>query len=407
MEIKFLGGASEVGRLGMLLSGGDPTLLFDYGVQPTDPPQYPLEAPPVEALLLTHSHLDHCGMVPVISRRYDADIIATPVTFDVAKVLLEDSIKVSKNEGFPQPFTREDIRSVGKNAVTIDYGDLLRMGNVEVDVHSAGHIPGSCMFEVNAEQTVLFTGDLQTMDTRLVKGAQPVGCDVLVIESTYAGRSHTSRQETERAFLGKVGDIVERGGVAVVPCFAVARTQEILMSLADSDYEVWLDGMGREVSQLYQRHPSYLRSRHELRRALLRTEVVRSASGREAALRGDVIVTTGGMMDGGPVLFYLGRLKDDSRNGVLLTGYQVEGTNGRRLLEHGSIEIHGVRTKIDCEVESFDFSAHAGHEQLVEFIDACDPATVVLMHGDSREALAEALEGRASLLPTEGEWHTI
>lgn len=391
----------------MLLRGVDATLLFDYGLQPADPPQYPLEAPPVEALLLTHSHLDHCGMVPVISRKYRTDIIGTPVTFDVARILLEDSIKVSKNEGFPQPYSRADIESVGRSAVTIDYGDLVKIGSFEVQVHSAGHIPGSCMFETNGDQTVLFTGDFQTIDTHLVEGASPVGCDVLIMESTYAGRSHPGRHETESAFLGKVKEIVERGGVALVPCFAVARTQEILLALADTGLEVWLDGMGREVSQHYLRHPSYLRSRRDLRRALRRTEVVRSRSGRERALEGDVIVTTGGMMDGGPVLFYLDRLKDDARNGVLLTGYQVEGTNARNLVDEGTVEIRGAKTGVSCEVVYFDFSAHAGHEELLEFVEGCDPSTVVLMHGDSRQNLADALVGLDCLLPKEGEWYSI
>ncbi len=406
MEINFLGGASEVGRLGMLLKGGDATILFDYGVKPADPPKYPMDAPPVDALVLTHSHLDHCGLVPVITRN-QTDVISTPVTFDIARILLEDSIKVSKNEGYPQPFTADDLESVGRNAVTVEYGDILRIGSFEVEVRSAGHIPGSCMYELNDHETVLFTGDVQTVDTHLVKGSSAVECDVLVIESTYAGRSHPDRSQTEDAFLSKVREIVERGGLAVVPCFAVARTQEILMALSDAGFEVWLDGMGREVSQHYLRHPSYLRSRSDLQKALRRSKVVRSQSGREEALKGDVIVTTGGMLDGGPVLFYLDRLKEDSRNGVLLTGYQVEGTNGRSLLESGTIDVRGVTSNIDCEVEYFDFSAHAGHDELVEFVDRCDPSTVVLMHGDAREALAEALEGRRCLLPDEGRWHPI
>ncbi len=320
---------------------------------------------------------------------------------------MEDSIKVSKNEGFPQPYTMKDIESVGRSAVTIDYGDLLKIGSFEVQVHSAGHIPGSCMFEMNGKRTVLFTGDFHTIDTHLVEGASPVVCDVLIMESTYAGRSHPDRRETESAFLAKIKEVVERGGVALVPCFAVARTQEILMTLADSDFEVWLDGMGREVSQHYLRHTSYVRSRRDLRRALKRTEIVRSPYGREKALGGDVIVTTGGMMDGGPVMFYLDRLKDDTRNGVLLTGYQVEGTNARSLIDQGTVEIKGAKTGVSCEVVYFDFSAHAGHEELVEFVEGCDPSTVILMHGDSRQDLADDLSGLECLLPKEGEWYPI
>jgi putative mRNA 3-end processing factor len=407
MELSFLGGATEVGRLGMLLKHQGATLLFDYGVQPVDPPQYPMEAPPVDAIFLTHAHLDHCGMVPVVCSRYETEVMSTPVTFDVANILLEDSLKVSGMEGYPEPFTRGDIRTMNRNSVAVDYGDILEIGGFEVEIHSAGHIPGSCMFELSAYQDILFTGDLQTINTRLVWGAHPVRCDVLIVESTYAGRSHPDRMETERSFLRKVDEVVERGGVAIVPCFAVARTQEILMVLAETDHEIWLDGMGRDVSQVFLRHPSFLRSAKKLRKALKRTRVIRSSHGRERALKGDVIVTTGGMLDGGPVLFYLGRLKDDEKSAVILTGYQVEGTNGRKLLDEGVVDIRGVATRIRCEVDFYDFSAHAGHADIVRFVEGCDPTTVVLMHGESRETLAEALEGRECILPQEGEWVSL
>lgn len=407
MDVRFLGGASEVGRLGMLLRHDGGTLLLDYGIKPEDPPQFPLEAPPVDALLLTHSHLDHCGMVPVVSSRYDTDVYTTAVTADVTNILLEDSLKVSQQEGFPEPFTVSDIRAMNRNLVTVSPGDRLEVGGVEVVVHPAGHIPGSTMFDVNADRTLLFTGDIQTFDTHLMARALPKPCDVLVVESTYAGRTHAPRRETERAFLERVDDVVAGGGLALVPCFAVARTQEIIMTLADSGLEVWVDGMGRRVSEAYLRHPRSLRSAREFRRALRRCRIVHSARGRSAALRGEVVVTTGGMLDGGPVLYYLDRVKDDPRSALLLTGYQVEGTNGRRLLDEGKLEIYGALTDVRCQVERFDFSAHAGHEELVEFVDGCDPETVVLMHGESRHELAQDLDGRACLLPQEGEWVTL
>ncbi|MFQ5837345.1 MAG: MBL fold metallo-hydrolase [Thermoplasmata archaeon] len=407
MEISFLGGASEVGRLGMLLRHQGATLLFDYGMQPMDPPQYPLEAPPVDALFLTHSHLDHCGMVPAVCNSYDMDVLSTPVTLDIANILLEDSLKVSRMEGYPAPFAKADIRAMNRNTVTLEYGDVMEIGGFEMEVHSAGHIPGSSMFELSGYQTVLFTGDLQTTNTRLVWGAHPVKCDVLIMESTYAGRSHPSRPETEEAFLRKVEEVVDRGGVALVPCFAVARTQEILMVLSKTGYDIWLDGMGRNVSQFYLKHPSYLRSSRKLMNVLRRVHIIRSSHGREKALRGEVIVTTGGMLDGGPVLFYLDRLKDDPENAVILTGYQVEGTNGRHLLDAGVIDLYGVSTKIKCEVAFYDFSAHADHEDLVKFVEGCDPSTVVLMHGEARETLAQAVEDRKTILPMEGEWHPL
>lgn len=407
MDIQFLGGAAEVGRLGMVLRHQGATLLCDYGLAPSDPPQYPMDPPPVDALLLSHSHLDHCGMVPFVSRQYETKVYATPVTVEVTNLLLEDSLKVSAAEGYPEPFDREDIETMNRGVVTTDYQDTLQVGNLEVEVHAAGHIPGSSMFRINDRETVLFTGDLQTVDTRLVRGTRPVPCDVLIMESTYAGRHHPPRAETEAHFLARVNEVVEGGGTALVPCFAVARMQEIMMVLAETDHEIWLDGMGRRVARMYQRHRPFLRAPKQYERALGRARIVRSQGARDRALRGDVILTTGGMLDGGPVLHYLAALKDDLKSEVLLTGYQVEGTNGRMLLEDRTIELRGVRTPVESGVSYHDFSAHAGHEQLVEFVEGCDPSRVVLMHGDARHELAEALEGREVILPEDGERHTL
>ncbi len=407
MDIQFLGGAAEVGRLGMLLRDQGTTLLCDYGLAPSDPPQYPMEAPPVDALLLSHSHLDHCGMIPVISRQSETKTYTTPVTQEVANLLLKDSLKISAAEGYPEPFDREDVQTMNQGVVAVDYGDTFQVGNLEVDVHSAGHIPGSSMFRINDRETVLFTGDLQTIDTHLVRGTEPVPCDVLVLESTYAGRHHLDRAQTEAQFLARIDEVVERGGTALVPCFAVARTQEVLMVLAETDHEIWVDGMGRQVARMYQRHRRFIRSPKRYERALGRARIVRSQANRDRALRGDVILTTGGMLSGGPVLHYLAALKDDLQSEVLLTGYQVEGTNGRLLLDTRTIELQGVPVPVEAEVSSHDFSAHAGHAKLVEFVEGCDPTRVVLMHGDAREALAEALEGREVLMPQDGERHTL
>ncbi|MFQ5553016.1 MAG: MBL fold metallo-hydrolase RNA specificity domain-containing protein, partial [Thermoplasmata archaeon] len=188
---------------------------------------------------------------------------------------------------------------------------------------------------------------------------------------------------------------------------AVARTQEVLMVLAETDHEIWVDGMGRQVARMYQRHRRFMRSPKRYERALSRARIVRSQGARDRALRGDVILTTGGMLDGGPVLHYLAALKDDPLSEVLLTGYQVEGTNGRMLLDTRSIDLHGLRVPVEAGVSFHDFSAHAGHAQLVEFVEGCDPTRVVLMHGDAREELAGALEGREVVLPEDGERHTL
>jgi len=407
MEFEFLGGASEVGRLGMVLKSGPTSTLFDYGLLPKDPPQYPIPAPPVDGMLVSHAHLDHTGMIPWITRRQDVDVVLTPPTADVADLLLQDSLKIADAEGFDAPFDDHDLRTARRRFRTIDFGDNVDMGDLEITAHPAGHIPGATMYEVNGNQTMLFTGDLHTLTTDLVWGAKPVKCDTLFVESTYAGRQHPERLKSEYAFLKKIEQVVNRGGIALVPSFAVGRTQDIILTLAKARYEVWLDGMGKKVNNIYVQHPEYIRSAKHLRQAMNRVKVVDGPRTRQLARKGEVIVCTSGMLDGGPVLGYLDAIREDPRSAILLTGYQVEGTNGRRLVDTGSIDMYGVDVDIKIEWQKFDFSAHAGHDELVRFIEACDPQRVVLMHGDQRELLAEALEGRDVLLPQEGQWYSL
>lgn len=263
------------------------------------------------------------------------------------------------------------------------------------------------MYEVNGNQTMLFTGDLHTLTTDLVWGAKPVKCDTLFVESTYAGRQHPERLKSESAFLKKVEQVVNRGGIALIPSFAVGRTQDIILALAKARHEVWLDGMGKKVNSIYVEHPEYIRSAKQLRHAMHRVNVVDGPRTRQLAAKGEVIVCTSGMLDGGPVLHYLDVIRDDPKSAILLTGYQVEGTNGRQLVDTGSIEMYGVNVEIKIEWQKFDFSAHAGHDELVRFIEACDPQRVVLMHGDQRELLADALQGREVVLPMEGNWYSL
>jgi putative mRNA 3-end processing factor len=366
-----------------------------------------MPAPPVDGMFVSHAHLDHTGMIPWITRRQDVDVVLTPPTADVADLLLVDSLKIADAEGFDAPFDDSDLRTARHRFRTIDFEDNVDMGDVEVTAHPAGHIPGATMYEINGNQTLLFTGDLHTLTTDLVWGARPVKCDTLFIEATYAGRQHPERLKSEYAFLKKIEQVTNRGGLALVPSFAVGRTQDILLTLAKARHDVWLDGMGKKVNSIYVQQPEYVRSVKRLRHAMNRVRVVKTDRDRREALRGDVIVCTSGMLDGGPVLNYLEAVREDPRAAILLTGYQVEGTNGRRLVDEGVIDLWGVDVEIKIEWQKFDFSAHAGHDDLVRFIEGCDPQRVVLMHGENREILADALEGREVVLPMEGKWYGI
>lgn len=405
IKIQFLGGSNEIGSLAMLLETADIRLLFEYGMTPGKPPSFPLPAPPVDLTLLTHAHLDHSGMIPWLCSQSDQTILSTNLTATLSNILHKDSIKIAKMEGYASPYSTANIKEAERSFIPVDFSQKRGIGNNhEICFHSAGHIPGSLMFELIGDKKILFTGDFHTADTRLMKGAKPVSCDILFLETTYAGREHPKREELEKQFLDKIEEVVTRGGVVVIPAFAVARSQEIALVLRNAGYNVWFDGMGRKISKIFLKHQRYLRSGDNLKKALNKINLVHSDHGRKMALKSEVIITSSGMMDGGPVLSYMNKLKNDPKSAVLLTGYQVEGTNSRRLIEKGKLDFYGVVENVECEVQYFDFSAHAGHSELIDFAKACKPEKIVLFHGENRELLVESLGAFADVYtPHNGE----
>ena len=287
--------------------------------------------------------------------------------------------------------------------VPFTYKDVIDLGKTEVTLHSAGHVPGATMFEFNYDNSTLYTGDIHTEDQRLVLGAKPVKCKNLIIEGTYGGRNHPPREETIEAFIHKIDEVIDRGGTVIIPCFAVGRTQEIMLILKDLGYEMWVDGMGRSVTNLFLNYPEYLRDARAMRAARKTFREIKNSGMRKHASKGQIIVTTGGMLDGGPVLGYLRMLKDNPKNAILLVGYQADDTNGRLLVDTRSIVLDGELVKIECEVEKYDFSAHAGHNDIVQFVKECDPENVVLMHSETRELFLPDLQDYNVILPELGK----
>jgi putative mRNA 3-end processing factor len=162
--------------------------------------------------------------------------------------------------------------------------------------------------------------------------------------------------------------------------------------------------MGKKVAKIFLKYKKHLRSAENLKKALNKMNMVHSDQGRKLALKSEVIITSSGMMDGGPVLNYMNKLKSDPKSGVLLTGYQVPDSNARLLVDKGRLNFYGVTEKIECEVQYYDFSAHAGHNELIEFAKACNPEIIFLMHSDNREALIEPLKNTAEIYaPKTGE----
>jgi putative mRNA 3-end processing factor len=406
-KFQFLGGCEEVGRLAMILELEDIKVLFEYGMRPGKPPSYPMPPGPVDLVMLTHAHLDHSGMIPWLFQQNDQNILTTKLTGEIANLLHKDSITIAKSEGYAIPYHPDNVKEAKHAVSPVEPKQTRTLGeNHEVRFHDAGHIPGALMIEIIGDKKILFTGDFNVIDTRIVKGTKPVPCDILFLEGTYAGRDHPKkREEIEKDMLEKIDEVVTRGGVAVLPAFAVSRSQELAIVLKNSGYNVWFDGMGRKVSKTFLKYPRYLRSSENLKKALNKINMVHSDHGRKLATqKADVIITSSGMMDGGPVLSYMNKLKDDKKSAVILSGYQVPESNARLLMDHGMLDFYGVKERIECEVEYFDFSAHAGHSEIIDFAKKCSPEKIVLMHSDNREALVEPLNSFAEVVsPGTGE----
>ena len=252
---------------------------------------------------------------------------------------------------------------------------------------------------------VLFSGDFDTRDSQLTIGAKPVKSDVLFVEGTYGGRDHPPKEEENERFIERVIEVVNRGGTALVPAFANGRTQDVVMLLHKylPELNVHVDGMGKRVARLQMDHPETLRDPSALESAWRWCRRVSSKSDRKKALDADVIVSTSGMLDGGPSIWYLNRLRHDRKNAILLTGYQARNTGGRRLLEEARVPIFGKLASIELDVDQYSFSTHAGHQEIVQFAEECQAEDVVIYHSDpnmARPPLVDALEANGHRVHT-------
>ena len=299
MKIKFLGGAEEVGRLAIKIREKDYDVMVDYGVIPEKPPEFPLPPEPVKSIYLTHAHLYHMGALPVYYHEYDAKFYSTIMTANSMRPMLEDSIKVTNIEGYPSRFDIDDISSLYSSFQNVNYNETIVDGPFQVTAQSAGHIPGSTMWKFENSRSILVTGDLYTKETMLLNGARPQKADILIMESTYAGKNHEERDQVVKRLRQRVKEVVEDGGKVILPSFAMGRTQELIMILSDMGYNISVDGMGNGISGIYLHTPGFLRSQKGFSKSVGKVRQIRGRRMRESALDSDIVITTSGMLDGG------------------------------------------------------------------------------------------------------------
>jgi putative mRNA 3-end processing factor len=408
-ELHFLGGAGEVGKSAILFRGSK-TLLLDYGIKLDDRTEYPLPAHRVEACVLSHAHLDHSGALPLLYNAGFPTTYGTEPTKELAELLIDDSLKISRLSHQSHRFSKRQLKTFLNSYAPYEYGSVAEVGDYSISLHDAGHIAGSAitLIENRKGRRLAYTGDFK-LEPQILQGpAEVVRSDILITESTYADREHPDRDELARKFVEEVRGVLADGGTALVPAFAVGRAQELIALFYKSgmiDY-VSLDGMAKDATQITLRHPEFTRNTELLRSATKRIGWIGTAQAREAAMNTPgIIVTTAGMLNGGPVLSYLTKLDQNSK--IFLTGYQVPGTNGRRVLEGKPVTIDGKKHQIRTPVAYYDFSAHSGRSDLYRYVRESSPETVICVHGERETAneFAENLrmEGFDAHAPRIGE----
>lgn len=373
-----------------------------------------------KAVLVSHGHLDHCGAVPNLMY-LNPEVFMTPPTAEFTFLLGKDTLKLAESTlSRVAPFDPEDLQKLARRTQKKDYGEIFKTHGYKACFYNAGHIPGASgiYLELESKQesksgsgtSLFYTGDFNLEETRLVPGAEKFPeADVLILESTYFGEDHIPRKETEKRFIESILDTLEMGGTALIPAFAIGRTQEILMLLDAHGIRAYVDGMGRDVYKILKKYPEYLKNPDLLDQAFGRAFSVNDRQRESVLKKPSVIVTTAGMLNGGPAMYYLSKLYKDPKSKILLTGYQVEGTNGRLALEHRVVETENDVLTLKPKVEQYDFSAHSGDIELKKLVkDFCKNGTerVFVMHGDKTEAFTHWISeeiGVEAYAPVKGE----
>ncbi|OYT64878.1 hypothetical protein B6U74_04670 [Candidatus Bathyarchaeota archaeon ex4484_205] len=421
-RVSFLGGCREVGRSSSLVQTEESSVLVDYGISPSDY-KYPHHLPElkleeIDALILTHAHLDHAGGVfRLYSMGYDGPIYATEATISLMRLLALDLYKIGRDKiGFEK---REIDRAIRKS-IPIEYREEIDVApDVSVELFDAGHIPGSSsvLLKIKSngkEKRFLFTGDINTKRSKLLEGADRSypELDFIAIESTYSMETHPSRKKEEKKLIKAVLETYKRGGSSIVPSFGVGRGQEILLILQDYrvDIPIFVDGMIREATKIIQSHPEFLARD-------LRTENIswiwREKHREEAISERGIIVTTSGMLSGGPVIRYLKELGGDERNSIIITGYQAEGTLGRKILDgERKIRVDNENIELKAEVVEVTLSAHVDRPELFEYLKNCGKPKVFTVHGERGHCEKFASEirnkiGLSAVAPRNGDAYVL
>jgi len=430
IRITALGGFRQVGRSCSLLHTQDSKIMIDCGVDVSSdngtpylhlPEVLPLET--LDAVVVTHAHLDHSGLVPLLYKYgFDGPLYCTPPTRDLSTLLQMDYLKVAAADAKKIPFSAENIRDMIKHCITMDYGDTTDITpDVRLTFHNAGHILGSAIAHFHIGEglyNIAFSGDLKYERTWLFNPAinRFPRLEAIIMEGTYGGREdfQPSRQEATERLSDIVQSCIKKKGKVLIPVFAVGRSQEVMIVLENlvrtkkiPQVPVYLDGMIWEATAIHTAYPEYLNNK--LRAQIfqqgenpLLSDIFKRVDSNE--MRQDIltnhpesciVLATSGMMNGGPVMEYFKEWAPDKKNTIAFVGYQAEGTLGKRIQkgwEEIPLNVSGniVNIKMKMKVETCDgFSGHSDRRQLLNYINNMSPRPerVIFGHGEESKCL--------------------
>ena len=419
MNITFCGGAAEVGASCYLLKIDDKNILLDCGIRMKGSDNLPdfrliQEEGGVDAIIVSHAHLDHSGALPVISREYpDSRIYMTHASKALLRVLLYDSLKIMERAEADIPiYAEKHVVEMLDRVICYSpqYSFKPIPGNdISVSFYNAGHIAGAALVYIQAvEGTVLFTGDYSVTDQQTVIGCSvpKLRPDVMISESTYGDKLHSNRDIEEERLVATVKEVVDRGGKILIPAFALGRAQEIILILRRAinrkelpEFPIYIDGMIRAINRIYKLNPNYLQS--NLARKIFRGNdifyddnviEVSDHDMREKIVESDqslCIISSSGMLKGGPSSYYAEELLDNKDNFIAITGYQDEEAPGSDILDllesdedQREIVLNNKRMEVECQFGNYGLSAHADKNQLIGLIHRVSPRRIFLVHGD-------------------------
>ncbi len=457
MRIQFLGAAQQVTGSSYLVEAGGLNILVDCGLYQEREfvsrnwKPFPVFPSKIDFVLLTHSHLDHAGLLPKLVREgFSGPVIATSASEDLLKIVLTDSARIQeedaaykkkrhKKEGrkgaFPEVplYTVEEAEKCFSLVRPVEYGqDVALNEKVNVRFSDAGHILGAAMIEIRAQKPdgssrkLLFSGDVGQWDKPLVQDPSVFkSADYIVMESTYGDREHDKQGDVEDLLCDVINSTVKAGGNLVIPTFAIERAQELMFHLSRLVREdripylmIFLDSpMAVDVTDVFLKHIAYL---DEETLQLFREgeppfrfpglKLIRSPAESRAinSIRGSCVIMAGsGMCTGGRIKHHLQHNIARPESTILFVGYQARGTLGRIILkEHREeIRIHGNYYPQRARVTQIQgFSAHADRNALLKWLGYLEspPKKVILTHGEEK-----AIQSLSELVRSRTGWETL